>query len=136
MHLDTLRPGATSVAHDLLSRLQRAWDEGDGAAFGAAYASDASFVNVRGEHVVGRAAIGAGHDGIFRSIYAGSTNRMRPVRVEELGDGVVLMVSLNSLDVPSGPLAGRHEAFSTSVVVRVDDGAWLVAATHNTLVAA
>ena len=132
----TLLPDATSVARQVLARLERAWNDADGQAFGAVYTPDASFVTVRGEHLVGRAVIASGHDGIFRSIYAGSTNRMRLVRAVELADGVLLLVSHHTLDVPAGPLAGRRQAFSTNVVHRGVDGSWLVAATSNTLVAA
>jgi uncharacterized protein (TIGR02246 family) len=131
-----LDPGPTTVALDLLHRLQTAWNAGDGAGFGRAYAADASFVTIRGEHIVGSTAIGAGHQGIFGSIYAGSVNDMALVRAEEVAPGVVLALSLNTLDVPAGPLAGRHRAMSTSVVVRQADGGWLATVTHNTLVAA
>ena len=79
-HHDPLATDPTSVAHQVLGRLEQAWNAGDGAAFGAAYASDASFVTIRGDHIVGSAAIGAGHAGIFRTIYAGSVNRMELVR--------------------------------------------------------
>jgi uncharacterized protein (TIGR02246 family) len=126
----------TTVALDVLSRLETAWNAADGAAFGAGYAPEASFVTVRGEHIVGSAAIGAGHDGIFTTIYAGSVNRMQLVRAEQLADGVVLAISLHTLDCPTGPLAGRHQARSTSIITRQGDGTWLVAASHNTLMAA
>ena len=127
----------TTVARAVLERLETAWNAGDGDAFGAAYTPDASFVTIRGDHIVGREAIGAGHAGIFGSIYAGSVNRMELVRATELADGVVLAVSANTLDVPAGPLAGRHQAMSTSIVVRSADGeGWAVASTHNTLVRA
>lgn len=136
MHTTPLTSDATSVARQALDRLEQSWNHGDGAAFGAAYASDASFVTIRGEHIVGSAAIGAGHDGIFHSIYAGSVNHIELVRADEILDGVVIAVSRNTLDVPGGPLAGRHQAFSTSVVVRDHEGAWEIRSTHNTLVAA
>jgi uncharacterized protein (TIGR02246 family) len=134
--LTTTPADLTSVAHQMLSRLEQAWNAGDGAAFGACYASDASFVTVRGDRIVGSAAIGAGHDGIFRSIYAGSVNRMELIETRPLAEGVVLVVSLNTLDVPAGPFAGRHQAFSTNVITRAADGAWSILSTHNTLVAA
>jgi uncharacterized protein (TIGR02246 family) len=126
----------TTVAREVLSRLETAWNTADGAAFGAVYTPDASFVTVRGEHIVGRAAIGAGHDGIFHSIYAGSVNRMELVRADEVADGVVVAVSINTLDCPAGPLAGRHQARSTSVLARTDADEWAVVSTHNTLVTA
>jgi uncharacterized protein (TIGR02246 family) len=135
MTSSTLTARPTDVARAVLSRLETAWNDGSGPAFGAAYAPDASFVTVRGEHLVGRDAIAGGHAGIFATIYAGSVNRMALVRAEEIADGLVLAVSENTLDCPSGPLAGVHRATSTSVLAR-RDGDWQVVATHNTLATA
>ena len=132
-HLST---DPTTVAHEVLGRLEAAWNNGDGVAFGDVYTADASFVTIRGEHFIGGAAIGAGHDGIFRTIYAGSVNRMDLVRADEVAEGVILAVSVNTLDCPAGPLAGRHRAASTSVIARDGAGAWRVVSTHNTLVTA
>jgi uncharacterized protein (TIGR02246 family) len=135
-----LAPGAsteaTRVATDVLARLEAAWNDADGAAFGAVYAADASFVTIRGEHIVGSTAIGAGHAGIFSTIYAGSVNRMELVRATEISEGVVLAVSVNTLDCPTGPLAGVHQAMSTSIITVPADGAAQVVSTHNTLVKA
>ena len=136
MHSAQLSTDPMSVAQEVFGRLETAWNDADGAAFGRAYTADASFVNIRGEHIVGGDAIGAGHDGIFHSIYAGSVNQMEAVRAEELAEGVVLAISRNTLECPTGPLAGRHQAMSTNVVVRGEDGSWLVVSSHNTLVTA
>ncbi len=126
----------TTVASTLLGELETAWNAGDGQAFGRAYAADATFVTVRGEHIVGRGAIAGGHQGIFDSIYRDSTNRMEVVTAESLAEGVVLAVSAHTLDVPQGPLAGRHRATCTSVMTRLADGDWVVASSQNTLVTA
>jgi uncharacterized protein (TIGR02246 family) len=130
----TTAPTPTQVAGEVLARLEAAWNAGDGNAFGAVYAPDASFVTIRGEHFVGQDTIAAGHAGIFGSIYAGSVNRMRLVRADVITPDVVRAVSVSTLDCPTGPLAGVHHATSTSVIARDDhDGAWRVVATHNTL---
>ncbi len=121
------------AAREMLARLEDAWNRGDGAAFGARFTDDASFVNVRGELHVGATAIGAGHAGIFASIYAGSTNRMELVEARYAG-GAVVATSRHTLQVPAGPLAGTHRATSTSVLVQ-RDGEWRMVASHNTLVA-
>jgi uncharacterized protein (TIGR02246 family) len=123
---------ATEIAATVLGRLESAWNAGDGTAFGAPYAADATFVNVRGEHHRGRDAIAGGHAGIFATIYAGSANRMELLDSRFVADDVVVMTSRNTLDVPSGPLAGVHTATSTSVLVRVGS-TWQVAVSHNTL---
>jgi uncharacterized protein (TIGR02246 family) len=134
MHSAQLSTDPMSVAQGVFDRLETAWNAADGTAFGRAYTPDAPFVNIRGELIVGSDAIGAGHDGIFHSVYAGSVNQMEVVRAEELTEGVVLAISCNTLECPTGPLAGRHQAMSTNVVVRAGDGSWQVAASHNTLV--
>src|SRR6478736_969624 len=123
---------ATETAAAVLRRLEAAWNAGDGQGFGAPYAADAAFVNIRGEHHRGRDAIAGGHAGIFATIYAGSTNRMELVDARHVADDVIVATSRNTLDVPSGPLAGIHAATSTSVLVRVGE-TWQIAVTHNTL---
>ena len=126
------------VALEVLDRLEQAWNDADGEAFGSNYAPEASFVNIRGEHIVGRAAIAAGHTGIFTTIYAGSVNRMNLARATEISEGIVLAVSVSTLDCPSGPLAGVHTAMSTNIIsTTIDgDGRPQIVSTHNTLVTA
>lgn len=129
------RVAADEVARNMLQELEDAWNAGDGAAFGSAYADTATFVTIRGDYVVGRTAIAEGHAAIFATTHAGSINRMELLDSRELGDGVVVAVSRNTLIAPTGPLQGTHAALSTSVLVRADRQ-WRIAATHNTLVGA
>ncbi|MDE9367879.1 SgcJ/EcaC family oxidoreductase [Luteipulveratus sp. YIM 133132] len=141
MTIDQHPAGTTSpetVARHVLNRLESAWNEADGEAFGSCYAQDATFVTIRGERIVGRAAIAAGHAGIFSTIYAGSVNRMELVSATEIAGGVVLVDSVSTLDCPTGPLAGVHRARSTSVVLLPSDGAGSpsIVSGHNTLVTA
>lgn len=126
----------TALAQQVLARLEDAWNRADGRAFGSVYAPDASFVTIHGRHIVGSDAIGAGHAGIFTTIYAGSVNRMELVRATEVAQGVVVALSVNTLECPAGPLVGRHEAMSTSVITVDEMGDAQVVSTHNTLVTA
>ena len=107
----------------------------DGSAFAAPFAADADFVTIRGEHFRGRAAIAAGHAAIFRTICAGSTNHYTVEAARLLRPEVALVPVHASLDVPNGPLAGRHGARFTLVLAKGRDG-WEIAALHNTVVAA
>ena len=125
---------ADSVAAGLIGRLQRAWNEADGRAFGEPFTADADFVDIRGEHHRGREAIAAGHQAIFDSIYEGSTTDYELTGAREIADGVILAHSTEVLRAPSGPLAGEHSAVQTLVLVRGVDG-WKVAGFHNTLAA-
>ena len=112
--------------------LEQAWNAADGAAFGARFADESDFVNVRGEHHRGATAIARGHQRIFDTIYASGTVRYRldlaryspqdnPGRRER------------DLDVPGGPLKGLHNSRFTMLIVEQGDG-WRIAA-PNTLLA-
>jgi uncharacterized protein (TIGR02246 family) len=116
----------------IVGELETAWNAGDGTAFGAPFAEDADFVNVRGEHARSREAIATGHVGIFRSIYAGSRVTYTVESVRLLRPDVALVHARGELDAPAGPLAGRH-ASRFSMVVTKEHGGWQVASFHNTL---
>jgi len=64
-----------TVVETVIKRLEDAWNAADGEAFGAPFAPDADFVNIRGDLHSGSEEIAAGHQQIFDSIYAGSTVR-------------------------------------------------------------
>lgn len=107
----------------------------DGAAFGARFADETDFVTVRGEHHHGDAAyIGRAHQGIFNSIYAGSTVRYRVDAARAIAPSVVVAVASSTLDAPTGPLQGVNHSTITAVLTE-QDGRWSISAFHNTLVA-
>jgi uncharacterized protein (TIGR02246 family) len=125
-----------SIADDaavLASRLESAWNGGDGAGFAAPCAEDADFVNVLGMHARGREAIAAGHEEIFHGIYVGSTVRYRVEHARLLRPDVGLVHLHASLTVPSGPMAGEHQARPSLVLTR-EGGEWRIASFHNTFI--
>jgi uncharacterized protein (TIGR02246 family) len=126
----TLSTDPTLLATAVVEQLERAWNAADGAAFGAEFADESDFVNVRGEHHRGATAIARGHEAIFASIYAGSRVDYRLELARPVAPGVVLAVAGATLEVPQGPLAGTHEARMTLVIA--EDG---ITAFHNTLIA-
>jgi uncharacterized protein (TIGR02246 family) len=116
----------------LVASLEAAWNAGDADAFSAPFAVDADFVNVRAEHHRGRAAVAEGHAIILRTVYAGSTIRYA-VETARLLDADVAVVHVQAiLDTPAGPLAGRHHALFSMVLVRVAPE-WQIASFHNTM---
>jgi uncharacterized protein (TIGR02246 family) len=117
----------------VLDQLQDAWNSGDGEAFAAPYADDAEFVTVQGTRVTGRRAIAAGHQGIFDTIYAGSTNSMELLHTHPVTGGVQLALTRNTLSVPAGPLAGVRQALGT-VVLRENGAGWEIVSTQNTII--
>jgi uncharacterized protein (TIGR02246 family) len=117
---------------EIIWKLEAAWNAGDGVAFAAPFAKDADFVNIRADRFSGRETIAAGHDGIFRTIYAGSTNRLAVESVRLLREDVVVAHVRAELTAPSGPLSGKHVAIFSAVLTRAENG-WEIATFHNTL---
>ena len=131
--MQTTATSTEAIATTILEQLEQAWNAGDGAAFGAPFADESDFVNVRGEHHRGADNIAHGHQAIFDSIYAGSTVRFRLDMARPVA-GTILAVASSTLDAPSGPLKGIHNARFTMVIAEQGDD-WRVTAFHNTLVA-
>ena len=127
-----LAPGDRAALESIVRRLQTAWNAMDAAAFAASFASDADFVNIRGEHHQGRPAIAAGHAAIFRTIYAGSSVHFTVESARLLRPDVALLHVRSVLDAPEGPLAGQHRA-CFSLAFTNEPGGWEIAAFHNTL---
>ena len=115
----------------IVNRLEAAWNSMDGDAFAASFADDADFVNIRGEHHRGREAIAAGHNAIFRTIYAGSSVDLTLENVRLLSPEVAVVHVHSRMEAPQGPLAGRHGA-RFSMVVSKDSGVWQIVSFHNT----
>ncbi len=116
----------------LVTKLETAWNNCDPDTFAAPFTVDADFVNVRAEHHKGRAAIATGHAAIFRTIYAGSTNRYTVEAARLLQDDIALVHVNAVLDVPTGPLAGRIFALFSMVLIRAAL-TWEIASFHNTM---
>jgi uncharacterized protein (TIGR02246 family) len=117
---------------EIIWKLEAAWNAGDGLAFAAPFAKDADFVNIRADRFSGRETIAAGHDGIFRTIYAGSKNRFAIESIRLLRPDVAVAHARAELTAPSGPLAGKHVAIFSAVLTRESDN-WEIASFHNTL---
>ena len=116
----------------VVKALEAAWNAADGAAWGASFAADADFVTIRAEHFHGRDAIAGGHAGIFKTIYAGSVNHYTLDSARLIRPDVALVHVRAVLDVPSGPLTGRHIALFSMILTRTSSG-WEIASFHNTL---
>ena len=127
---------ATAIATAFYATIEKAWNEADGPGFGAEFADDTIFIDIRGvTHHGGAEEIGESHQSIFDTIYKGSVIRYELTDLLALGDAVVVANGHATLDCPSGPLEGVHEAVSTVVLVPVG-GAWRAVRFHNTLITA
>ena len=126
----------TEIATTRLALMEQAWNRADGAAFGALFADDTDFVDIRGTHHRGDAGlIGRGHQMIFDTVYRGSTVKYGLENARVVVPGCIIAVATATLDAPSGPLQGVHNSRLTTAITAVD-GEWSITAFHNTLVGA
>lgn len=58
--------------------------------------------------------------------------RYELMQARRLTDTVIVAHVKNTLNAPTGPLAGEHSAVATLVIVETESG-WRIAAFHNTL---
>jgi uncharacterized protein (TIGR02246 family) len=122
------------VAATQFELMERAWNDADGVAFGSVFADDTEFVNIRGEHHHGNGEyIGRAHQGLFDSVYAGSTVQYQVEVARLIAPGCILAIAGATMVAPSGPLRGTNHARITTVIVETD-GRWSVTGFHNTLV--
>ena len=117
----------------IVKELEDSWNAADGARFGVPFTEDADFVTIRAEHLRGREVIAKGHQGIFDTIYKGSTVRYEVSGVRSVAPGVMLAHVKTHLKAPAGPLAGEHNSLFTIVLVQQQRD-WRIAAFHNTLI--
>lgn len=54
---------------ELVKTIENGWAKKDGTLFAKPFAENADYVIINGMHIKGRAAIAAGHQGIFNTIY-------------------------------------------------------------------
>src|SRR5215218_6497834 len=110
------------IATALLKQAEEAWNRADGAGFGAIFADDSDFVDIRGTHHQGDGAlIGRGHQRIFDTIYAGSTVRYEVESARRIASGPIVAVAGATLDAPAGPLQGLNHARLTAVIADQGD---------------
>ena len=121
------------IVRDITDRLAAAWNVADGAAYGAPFAEDAAFVDIRGAYHRGRDAIARGHQAVIDNLYQDSRLAFTLLAARRLADDIILAHVRGDLRVPAGPLAGEQGAVATLVLAR-DGETWRIAAFHNTRV--
>jgi uncharacterized protein (TIGR02246 family) len=134
MHTVEQTVNAFSIVSTCFGHMEAAWNAADGAASGEVFADETDFVNIRGEYFRGDGVmIGQAHQGIFDTIYVGSTIRYEVESARTITPGVVIAVVRSTLDAPSGPLQGVNQSRITAVMTE-DEGRWSIVAFQNTLV--
>lgn len=120
-------PGSEAIARSVMKGLEAAWNAADGTAFGAAFADDADFVDIRGDYHKSRQAIAAGHQALLDSIYKGSTVDYRLIQAREIAPDLTLAHVSATMKAPVGPLAGENNSTFTLLIKGKGEAARIVA---------
>ncbi len=123
---------AVRIASPIVTRLDSAWNAGDGVRFAAEFTDDADVINVSGTHFRGRADITSQMQSIFSTVFKRSIHRTRTLEVVRyLADSIIIVVSSSVIDVPAGPLAPQATSRQTFIVVNKGHS-WQIQHWHNT----
>ena len=133
-------PSAESQIQRILSAQEVAWNVGDSAAWGSAFAEDADFVNILGQVFHGREAIVQVHGRILAGPYKGSHTTITIRQFKQITPDVALIETVHEVTgyqfLPPGIIptaAGVLRTRMKYVAVRRDD-AWQFIAAQNTAI--
>ncbi|WP_227979646.1 SgcJ/EcaC family oxidoreductase [Nocardia spumae] len=113
----------------LIQRTQDAWARGDGAAYGACFADDASDVTYMGTVYHGGAEIGRAHQVLFDSVLRGTRLTVEIVEIRGYGSDTAVVVTRGE-SAKGEP--GKLGKLATYTVIRGADGQWRIAAVQKT----
>jgi uncharacterized protein (TIGR02246 family) len=138
MSSDEMVPSPADLAaiQEVVAETTAAFNLHDVKAFARYYTPDAWLVTVRGESMAGTSEIESGLASIFESRGKAAQLKTLDVSIRFIRSDVAVAHVLNELSglkSPSGELLPAHRELSVRVLVK-NDGAWRVAAFHNTIV--
>lgn len=115
--------------------LQSAWNHGDGAAWGNAFAPEADSINVYGTVIHGSAAIGARHAGVFAGRMKGTTMTSALLSTRRLGNDAAVLGLTQDIAIPAaGETPPRTIRVFATLVTERRGGVWKIVQMQNTSV--
>lgn len=126
--------GEEQPIHEIVRQLETAWNSADSASFAAPFADDADFVDIRGDHHIGRTGIDHDHRWVFANLYRGSKVSYVIEGVRFVRSDVAIAYIHAQMELPHSDMT-LHLQARPSVVLAKDDGQWRIVAFQNTGVA-
>jgi uncharacterized protein (TIGR02246 family) len=106
------------------------WNTADGALLASAFAEDADFIAVTGQHGKGREIIGKVHDEILSTVFKGTRNTATVNEIRFLRPDVASVdVTFRIASMPDKPWIPPYS--TCGIVATKDDGAWSIAVLRN-----
>lgn len=118
--------GDEAAIRSVIQQAAEAWENGDGAAYGALFAEDADYVTFGGMRLEGRGQIAAAHQQLFDGPLAGSRLQLQVESIRLLTPDVALAhVAGGILEAGQDALTPARDSMQ-SLVLTKRDGAWQV----------
>jgi uncharacterized protein (TIGR02246 family) len=125
-------PADETAIRLLADDLVKAWNAGDGEAYGRAFTEDCDYVTFNGERLRGRLAVARSHQELFDTHLMGSKLVFENLDLRSLHPGTILVHGIgNSLLKGQKEVHPSRRSIQTLVAVRAGDK-WLFAAFQNT----
>ncbi len=115
----------------VIQQLETAWNASDSTGFAAPFAKDATFIQIFGGQLDGRAAIEGSHRAIFDTIYKGSKAAFTLRSIRFVRPDVAIAFTRAHLKFHDGAEAREIEARPTMILVR-EQAKWQIVAFQNT----
>lgn len=125
--MDAVSEAELADLRAVVAGLAAAWNAGDGAAFAAAFAEDAVFVDIKANRDDGRDAIRTRHVWLYETVFRGTTVRYDLLDAAHASPALVLAHVAAHVEVKDAVL---HTL--ASCLFRHDGAGWQVLMFHNT----
>ena len=123
--------GDEAAISENVKYMQEGWNMKSGALFAKPFADDADYVIINGVQITGKAAIAAGHQRIFDTIYKDSTLTLTVKQIRFLRPDIALVHTSSHNTIRHGEEKLEHAATISLVMVK-NKGEWKIAAFQNT----
>ena len=121
-----------TAMRESVKQMETGWNSKSGALFAKPFAEDADYVVINGSYIKGRAAIEAGHQRIFDTIYKDTTLTLTVKQIRFLRPDVAVVHVSGQRVGPTKDVV--NDAMITIVMTKEKQG-WVIAAFQNTSVA-
>ncbi|MFD9339213.1 SgcJ/EcaC family oxidoreductase [Streptomyces sp. NPDC060028] len=115
-----------------LDALTAAWARGDADAYGRQFTEDGTYTTYIGSHYEGRADITEGHRALFKDFVKDTKLAATYLDLRFLGTDAAILTGRGDDYTGSRPSPTELSKIQTYTLVRDTDGAWRIAAFHNT----
>ncbi|MFB6614546.1 SgcJ/EcaC family oxidoreductase [Streptomyces sp. NPDC085524] len=115
-----------------LDALTAAWGRGDAEAYGRQFTEEATYTTYVGSHYEGRSDITEGHRALFKDFVKDTKLAAAYLDLRFLGKDAAILTGRGDDYTGSRPAPAELTKVQTYTLVRDTDGAWRIAAFHNT----